>query len=167
MHLLRQMLKMEAVLRPLDFDSTQLAYELTMIDKELFLKIPEKELEILLSHRNSKNTPNINTFIAFSHRISNLIATEVIREDNLEVSLENCVLEKIQNRLFQVRAKIMVRFINVASKCERLNNFHSCLSVLSGLQCASVYRLHGTWAHLRKYYSMKYLQVSQTKSIFK
>lgn len=68
-----------------DFDSTVLAEQLTMIDKELFLKIPSEELSILVWQQNAKNTPNISAMLAFSHRTSSLIASEVLKDESEKV----------------------------------------------------------------------------------
>lgn len=80
------MLRMDVVLSAWDFDSTTLAQQLTMIDKELFLKIPTSELGVLLWQQSSKNAPNIGALLAFSHRITCLVATEVLRDDSEKVN---------------------------------------------------------------------------------
>lgn len=79
------MLRMDVVLSAWDFDSTTLAQQLTMIDKALFLKIPSSELGVLLWQQCSKNAPNIGALLAFSHRITCLVATEVLRDDSEKV----------------------------------------------------------------------------------
>lgn len=84
------MLRMDVVLSAWDFDSTTLAQQLTMIDKELFLKIPSFELGVLLWQHSSKNAPNIGALLAFSHRITCLVATEVLRDDSEKV---RCVIQ--------------------------------------------------------------------------
>lgn len=79
------MLRMDVALCAWDFDSTTLAQQLTMIDKELFLKIPSSELEVLLLQQTSRNAPNIGALLAFSHRMSCLVATEILRDDSEKV----------------------------------------------------------------------------------
>lgn len=76
---------MEVAVSAWDFDSTTLAQQLTLIDRDLFLKIPPLELGVLLWQQSSKNAPNIGALIAFSHRISCLIATEVLKDDSEKV----------------------------------------------------------------------------------
>lgn len=68
-----------------DFDSTTLAQQLTMIDRDLFLKVSSTELSVLLWQQSSKNAPNIAAMIAFSHRISCLIASEILRDESEKV----------------------------------------------------------------------------------
>lgn len=83
---LRRILRMDVPLTAWDFDSTTLAYQLTLIDRDLFLKIPPVELGVLMWQQSSKNAPNIGAFIAFSHRISCLITTEILKDDNEKVT---------------------------------------------------------------------------------
>lgn len=82
---LRRILRMDVALTAWDFDSTTLAYQLTLIDRDLFLKIPPIELGVLLWQQSSKNAPNIGAFIAFSHRISCLVATEILKDESEKV----------------------------------------------------------------------------------
>lgn len=90
---LRRVLRMDVPLTAWDFDSTTLAYQLTLIDRDLFLKIPPIELGILLWQQSSKNAPNIGAFIAFSHRISCLVTTEILKDENEKVKC-NCRLSR-------------------------------------------------------------------------
>ncbi|CAH1117516.1 unnamed protein product [Phaedon cochleariae] len=136
---LKRILKVDRSLNAWDFDSTTLAEQLTMIDKDLFLKVGSVELEALLWYRSAKHAPNIAAILTFSQRISSLLATEVLKNDS----------EKS-------RARLVARFINVANKCHRMSNFHTCKTVLSGLQSPAVYRLRRTWAYVRKKHSSKY-----------
>ncbi|XP_069703188.1 uncharacterized protein [Periplaneta americana] len=136
---LNRRLKMKLPLRVWDFDSITLAYQITMIDRTLFLKIPDSELGVLIWQRSSKNAPNIGAVIAFAHRISCLISSEIMK----------CSSQK-------ERARLVTKFINVADKCNRLQNFQSCHSVLAGLKSPAVYRLQHTWAYVRQHHATKY-----------
>ncbi|KAJ8939758.1 hypothetical protein NQ318_004172, partial [Aromia moschata] len=136
---IKRTLKADLTVTAWDFDSTTLAEQLTMIDKELFLKISSDELATLVWQQSAKNTPNVSAVIAFSHRISCLIASEVLKDESE-----------------RARARLMARFINVADKCHRISNFQSCRTVLSGLQSPAMYRLRRTWAYIRKKHASKY-----------
>ncbi|KAJ8964093.1 hypothetical protein NQ317_004946 [Molorchus minor] len=136
---LKRTLKVDLSVTAWDFDSTTLAEQLTMIDKELFLKLSPDELNTVVWQQSSKNAPNISALIAFSHRISCLVASEVLKDESE-----------------RVRARLMARFINVADKCHRMSNFQSCRTVLSGLQSPAMYRLRRTWAYIRKKHASKY-----------
>ncbi|XP_049779627.1 uncharacterized protein LOC126176513 [Schistocerca cancellata] len=135
----KRKLKKNLKLTVWNFNSTTLAYQLTMIDRDLFCKIEEIEIEILLKQHSARNTPNIAAIIAFSHRISCLVATDILEQQNLKT-----------------RSLLIVRFISVAQRCDTLQNFQSCHSVLEGLQSPAIHRLHKTWERVRKEYPSKY-----------
>ncbi|XP_044729467.1 uncharacterized protein LOC123292818 [Chrysoperla carnea] len=136
---MRRKLQINTMLSIWDFDSTTLAYQLTIIDRDLFLKIKEIELGIVVWQKSCKNAPNISAIIAFSHRICCLVTTEIIKQD----------IEKL-------RSRVICRFISIADNCNRICNFQSCKSVLCGLQSPPVYRLHLTWSYIRRKYFSKY-----------
>ncbi|XP_060531514.1 uncharacterized protein LOC132705099 [Cylas formicarius] len=136
---LKRVLRLEVKLKAWDFDSTTLAHQITLIDKELFLKVSASELEVLVWQQNCRNAPNVAAIVAFSYRIGCLISTEILKDDSE-----------------RVRARLVARFINVANKCHRISNFQSCRSVLSGLQSPAIFRLRKTWAYVRKKHASKY-----------
>ncbi|KAL3266400.1 hypothetical protein HHI36_010577 [Cryptolaemus montrouzieri] len=136
---LKKSLRMDLILTAWDFDSTTLAQQLTLIEKELFIRVTSIELGIIVCQQSSKNAPNISAIIAFAHRISCLIGNEILREES----------EK-------VRARLIARFINVADKCHQMSNYQSCKTILVGLQSLAVYRLRITWAYVRKKHSTTY-----------
>lgn len=76
---LKRLLKVDVVLTAWDFNSTTLAQQLTMIDRDLFLKISGIELSVLVSQQSSKNAPNVAAMVAFSHRISCLVASDILK----------------------------------------------------------------------------------------
>lgn len=86
---MKRTLKLEIALTAWDFDSTTLACQLTLIDRDLFLKIPSIEFGVLIWQQSSKNAPNIGALEAFSHRISCLFATEILRDDSDKVLWTN------------------------------------------------------------------------------
>ncbi|VEN36627.1 unnamed protein product [Callosobruchus maculatus] len=136
---LKRVLNMDLNLTVWDFDSSTLAEQLTVIHKELFLKISAEELESLIVCKSSKYAPNFLALLSFSERISSLIASEVLRNDT-----EKC------------RARLLARLINVAQKCHKISNFQTCKTILSGLQSPAIYRLRKTWAYVRKRHASKY-----------
>ncbi|CAH0561047.1 unnamed protein product [Brassicogethes aeneus] len=135
----KRLLKIDIAVNIWDFDSTTLAEQLTMIDRDLFLKITPDELGIIIWKQNTKFAPNVSALLAFSHRISCLIAHEILK-DNME----------------KIRARLISRFINVADKCHKMSNFQSCKTILCGLQSPAIYRLRDTWAYLRKKHATRY-----------
>lgn len=80
------MLKIDIRITVWEFDSTTLAHQLTMLDKELFLKVTSWELGHVMWQQSVKNAPNVAAMIAFSFRINCLIASEILRNDSERVS---------------------------------------------------------------------------------
>ncbi|KAK6619458.1 hypothetical protein RUM43_012215 [Polyplax serrata] len=162
---LKEKLKMETEMSIWDIDSTTMAFQLTMLDTQLFLKVspvgkglgmsakvlflyndgvifpqvPPGELRLLLINRNGKSCLNLMSWIIFSHRISCLVATEILLTEDIKY-----------------RARLISRFINAAEKCHLLHNFQSCRSILSGLQSPAIYRLKLTWCQVRHNHATKY-----------
>jgi len=63
------------------------------------------------------------------NRVSNWVATEILKQDTLKK-----------------RIKVITWFIEVAEKCQELNNLNGLLEVVSGLNQGPVSRLKQTWA---------------------
>ncbi|KAK0167344.1 hypothetical protein PV327_004754 [Microctonus hyperodae] len=147
---LRSLLKMNSRITAWDLDSTTLAKQLTLIDRDLFLRIPVTEIKILIYEKSSKNAPNIYAFIAFSHRISCLITTEILGISKLSM-----------------RTRILARFINAANKCFTMGNFQSSRAIIAGLQSPAIYRLRLSWRYLKTHHSNSYRTMSKLCKIFK
>lgn len=120
---LRRLLELETRVYLRDLDSTMLAHQLTLVDRELFLRIPGQELHTIAYRRTSRDAPNFGAWVAFAHRISCLMASEILAEKKV-------------NR----RAMLVAKLLNVVRKCFEIGNFHSARSVLAGLQSPGIYR---------------------------
>ncbi|XP_066589653.1 uncharacterized protein [Prorops nasuta] len=147
---LRKLMRMELRVTAWDFDSTTLANQLTLIDRDLFFRIPGTEIETLVYQKSSRNAPNFSAFVAYSHRIYCLISTEILAVKDLKM-----------------RARIVSRFISAAKKCFDAGNFHSCRSILAGMQAPPIYRLRNTWSYLRRFHSGKYETFERLCKIFR
>ncbi|XP_029674770.1 uncharacterized protein LOC115242528 [Formica exsecta] len=147
---LRRFLKMNLRITVWDLDSTTLATQLTMIDRDLFVRIPATEIEVLIHQRSSRNAPNVGAWIAFSHRIACLTVSEILAIKQLDM-----------------RTRIMARFINAADKCFALGNFQSCRSILAGLQAPPIYRLRRSWSYLRTHHANRYESMEKLSKIYR
>ncbi|KAL6426431.1 hypothetical protein ACFW04_009127 [Cataglyphis niger] len=147
---LRRLLKMNLRITVWDLDSTTLATQLTMIDRDLFVRIPATEIEVLIHQRSSRNAPNVGAWIAFSHRIACLTVSEILAIKQLDM-----------------RTRIMARFINAAEKCFALGNFQSCRSILAGLQAPPIYRLRRSWSYLRTHHANRYESMEKLSKIYR
>lgn len=97
LHYLKQMLRFDMSLTAWDFDSTTLAYQLTLIDRDLFLKIPPIELDVLIWQQSSRHAPNFGALMAFSHRVTCIVTTEILRDDSEQVNL---IYKVVHRKLF-------------------------------------------------------------------
>ncbi|XP_014476751.1 PREDICTED: uncharacterized protein LOC106745564 [Dinoponera quadriceps] len=147
---LRKLLRMNFRITVWDLDSGTLATQLTMIDRDLFARIPATEIEVLTYQRSSHNAPNLGAWIAFSHRIACLTVSEILAIKKLDM-----------------RTRIMARFINAAEKCFVLGNFQSCRSILAGLQAPPIHRLRRSWAYLRTRHASRYESMEKLSKIYK
>ena len=63
----------------------------------------------------------------------------------LTVYREWVVYEIVSEQDLSARARILSRFLNVASSCLALNDFNALFSVMSGINSATIHRLKKTW----------------------
>lgn len=146
---LRKLLKINLKITAWDLDSTTIAKQLTLIDRDLFFRIPTTEVGIIVYKKSSRNSPNIGAWIAFSHRVACLTTSEIL------------AIKKID-----MRARILARFINAANKCFAMGNFHSCRSILAGLQSPPIYRLKKTWNYLKTRHATRYDTMGKLCRVF-
>ncbi|XP_031844907.2 uncharacterized protein LOC116432346 [Nomia melanderi] len=147
---LRRLLRMDFRITIWDIDSTTLATQVTLVDRDLFARIPAEEIEIVVFQRSSRNAPNLAAWIAFSHRVACLVASEILTIKKLSV-----------------RSRIIARLVNAASKCFAMGNFHSCRSILAGLQAPPIYRLRNSWFYLRVHHANRYKAMERLCKIYK
>ncbi|XP_076235750.1 uncharacterized protein LOC143180102 [Calliopsis andreniformis] len=147
---LKRLLRMDFRVTIWDIDSTTMATQLTLIDRDLFVRIPAEEIEMLVFQRSSRNAPNLAAWIAFSHRVSCLTVSEILAIKKLDI-----------------RSRIIARLINAANKCFAMGNFHSCRSILAGLQAPPIYRLQHSWAYLRIHHASRYETMEKLCKIYK
>ncbi|XP_015118333.1 uncharacterized protein LOC107042000 [Diachasma alloeum] len=146
---LRRLLKPNFKTTIWDLDSTTLAKQLTLIDRDLFLRIPSSEIEIIIFQKSSRNAPNMGAWVAFSHRISSLTSSEILMTKKLEM-----------------RTRMLARLINSANKCFSMGNFNSSRSIIAGLQSPPVYRLRSTWSYLKTHHATRYETFTRLCRVF-
>ncbi|XP_017880543.1 uncharacterized protein LOC108625228 [Ceratina calcarata] len=147
---LTRLLRMDFRITIWDINSNILATQLTLIDRDLFVRIPAEEIEILVFQRSSRNAPNFAAWIAFGHRVSCLTVSEILAV-----------------RKLTMRGRIIARFINAARKCFSMGNFHSCRSILAGLQAPAIFRLRHTWSYLRTHHALRYEAMERLSKLYK
>ncbi|CAL8350290.1 unnamed protein product [Merluccius merluccius] len=113
----------------------EIAEQLTLLDHLVFKVIPYEEFFGQGWMKNDKNerTPYIMKTTKHFNDISNLIATEILKWD--DVNLRVGVLEK---------------WVAVADICRCLHNYNAVLEITSSLNRSSVFRLKKTWLKVSK-----------------
>ncbi|XP_064649116.1 ral guanine nucleotide dissociation stimulator-like 1 isoform X3 [Lineus longissimus] len=139
--------------KPYEFMSipnSTLAEQLTYIDADLFRKVlPHHCLGAVWSKRGkdfssqaSSITATIDQFNALTCRVISTIL--------------NCHGHKTSHR-----AKVVMKWIDIAQELRVLKNFSSLKAIISGLQSNPIYRLRKTWAAISKDYIEKFESLSE------
>ncbi|XP_065646664.1 ral guanine nucleotide dissociation stimulator isoform X3 [Hydra vulgaris] len=122
-----------------NFSAQECAEQLTLVDSELFLKVnPRESLGYFWSKRDkiqgSKPTSiklTVDHFNAVSLNVISTVLDSVDEKSHLHSTL--------------ARSKTITKWLDIALELRELKNFSSLKAILSGLQCASIYRLTQSW----------------------
>ncbi|XP_046635502.1 rap guanine nucleotide exchange factor 1-like isoform X2 [Daphnia pulicaria] len=108
----------------LDFKSSELAEQMTLLDAELFLRIEIPEVLVWAQEQNEEKSPNLTLFTEHFNKMSYWARSRI--------------LEQAEAR---DRERYVVKYIKIMKHLRRLNNFNSYLALLSALDSAPVRRL--------------------------
>ncbi|KAG9340728.1 hypothetical protein JZ751_020320 [Albula glossodonta] len=113
----------------------EIAEQLTLLDHMVFKVIPYEEFFGQGWMKNDKNekTPYIMKTTKHFNDISNLIATEILRCDDVNT-----------------RVSVMEKWVAVADICRCLHNYNAVLEITSSLNRSSIFRLKKTWLKVSK-----------------
>uniref|UniRef100_A0A8C2XE93 Ras protein specific guanine nucleotide releasing factor 1 n=1 Tax=Cyclopterus lumpus TaxID=8103 RepID=A0A8C2XE93_CYCLU len=113
----------------------EIAEQLTLLDHLVFKVIPYEEFFGQGWMKNDKNekTPYIMRTTKHFNDISNLIATEILRCDDVVT-----------------RVLVIEKWVAVADICRCLHNYNAVLEITSSLNRSSVFRLKKTWLKASK-----------------
>nr|prf guanine nucleotide-releasing factor [Rattus norvegicus] len=119
----------------------EIAEQLTLLDHLVFKSIPYEEFfgQGWMKADKNERTPYIMKTTRHFNHISNLIASEILR--NEEVS---------------ARASTIEKWVAVADICRCLHNYNAVLEITSSINRSAIFRLKKTWLKVSK----------QTKSLF-
>lgn len=109
-----------------------MAKQITLLDFALFHEIHIEEFYRLAWSKDKykhRDAANILAFINQFNRLSNWVVYKIV----------SCLH-------FDLRVKLLRRFISLAQHLLRMNNFNGSMSIVSGLFNAAVVRLKHTWA---------------------
>jgi len=119
----------------MEWDSTEIAKQITLIDTKYFVKIQHTEL-----------IAKKNTFDAVDEKVRKATAPNVSmmtdQFNKLALWVQTCILEK---QTVDDRVKIIKKLFEVCEKLYDFGNFHSCCAIRSGFRQAGIIRLVKTW----------------------
>ncbi|KAB7500381.1 Rap guanine nucleotide exchange factor 1 [Armadillidium nasatum] len=108
----------------LDFKSSEIADQMTLLDSELFSKFGIPELLHYSRDQDEEHCPNLAQFAMQINRMSSWVKTLILRSNS------------------QDREKYYKKFIKIMKHLRKVNNnYNSCIAILSGLESADVRRL--------------------------
>uniref|UniRef100_A0A8C1E7E8 Ras protein specific guanine nucleotide releasing factor 1 n=1 Tax=Cyprinus carpio carpio TaxID=630221 RepID=A0A8C1E7E8_CYPCA len=113
----------------------EIAEQLTLLDHLVFKVIPYEEFFGQGWMKNDKNekTPYIMKTTKHFNDISNLIATEILQCEDVNV-----------------RVVVIEKWVAVADICRCLHNYNAVLEITSSLNRSSIFRLKKTWLKVSK-----------------
>ncbi|ORY33701.1 ras guanine nucleotide exchange factor domain-containing protein [Naematelia encephala] len=116
-----------------DFDTLELARQMTIMESKLFAAvIPEEMLRT-----GKKTIPELKALSNLSNQITGWVADGILNEQDAKR-----------------RASLLKFYIKLADKCLTLNNFSTMFAVLAGLNTSIVLRLKKTWDALSPKYRL-------------
>jgi len=121
--------KMVKMLKFVDINPNELARQLTLIEMEMFIKIEPREFLLYCKTKtNKKNLSNIQSILEHFQIMTNWVSSEILKPEDPNG-----------------RAQILNKFITIANKCFKLNNFNSLMEIVSSLKSEGIARLKETW----------------------
>jgi len=132
---LKKMSSTEAMKKSLvlSLSSLQIAQQLTLLEHSIFSEIKPSEFfhQGWAKADADRRSPNIRAAISRFNTTTKWIVASVLKEERLKS-----------------RVKVVRKFINVAKHLRALNNFHTLMAFLAGINDSPVYRLKYTRAEL-------------------
>lgn len=112
-----------------DFDSIEIARQLTMKQMSLFCSItPEELLESKWTKLGGADTPNVKAMSSFTTGLTNLVVDTILSHDEAKK-----------------RAQVIKQWIKITHQCSLLHNYDALMAITCGLADTSVKRLKITW----------------------
>ncbi|CAF0731973.1 unnamed protein product [Rotaria sp. Silwood1] len=109
----------------LDFHSTDISEQLTLLDSELFLKIQLSEILYMSIEKGEEYSPNLAAFTEHFNNISYWVRSRILEQNS----------QRQREIYFE-------KFLKILKHLRRLNNFNSYLAILSALDCGPLKRLN-------------------------
>lgn len=115
--------------RLLDVDPIEMARQLTIMDFKMYSSIKPVECLDKAWSRDSNNlAANIQTSIDYCNQVTTWVSDEILSQSEVKK-----------------RSTLIKYWVNVAERCRLLNNFNTCMAILSAFDNSAVGRLKRTW----------------------
>ncbi|XP_054569390.1 ras-specific guanine nucleotide-releasing factor 1 [Eptesicus fuscus] len=113
----------------------EIAEQLTLLDHLVFRKIPYEEFfgQGWMKLEKNERTPYIMKTTKHFNDISNLIASEIIRNEDISA-----------------RVSAIEKWVAVADICRCLHNYNAVLEITSSMNRSAIFRLKKTWLKVSK-----------------
>uniref|UniRef100_A0A8D1TM48 Ras protein specific guanine nucleotide releasing factor 1 n=1 Tax=Sus scrofa TaxID=9823 RepID=A0A8D1TM48_PIG len=113
----------------------EIAEQLTLLDHLVFKKIPYEEFfgQGWMKLEKNERTPYIMKTTKHFNDISNLIASEIIRNEDINA-----------------RVSAIEKWVAVADICRCLHNYNAVLEITSSMNRSAIFRLKKTWLKVSK-----------------
>ncbi len=113
----------------LDFDPLELARQFTIKESQIFCSIlPEELLATEWMKNSGSRAVNVRAMSRLSTDLANLVADCILQLDDIKQ-----------------RAKVIKRWVKIASKCLDLANYDSLMAIICSLNSSTILRLKRTW----------------------
>ncbi|KAG0756610.1 hypothetical protein G6F57_011158 [Rhizopus arrhizus] len=113
----------------MDIDVLEMARQLTIMDFKLYSSIrPIECLDKAWSREDDTVASNIRASIEYCNQITSWVSDVILSQQDMK------------------KRSVMIKYwVQVAEKCRMLNNFNTCMAILSAFDNSSVGRLKRTW----------------------
>uniref|UniRef100_A0A674GSM8 Ras protein specific guanine nucleotide releasing factor 1 n=1 Tax=Taeniopygia guttata TaxID=59729 RepID=A0A674GSM8_TAEGU len=131
-----QMVNTPSLAEPFENHSAlEIAEQLTLLDHLVFKKIPYEEFfgQGWMKLEKNERTPYIMKNTKHFNDVSNLIASEIIRNEEINA-----------------RVSAIEKWVAVADICRCLHNYNAVLEITSSLNRSAIFRLKKTWLKVSK-----------------
>ncbi|XP_039288475.1 guanine nucleotide-releasing factor 2 isoform X3 [Nilaparvata lugens] len=108
----------------INFKSSQMAEQMTLLDADLFMKIEIPEVLIWAQEQNEDRSPNLTRFTEHFNKMSFWARSRILEQQDAKD-----------------RERYVVKFIKIMKHLRKINNFNSYLALLSALDSAPIRRL--------------------------
>ena len=132
----------------LDFQSDDLAKQLTLLDAKNFHAIDFPEILAWGKEQNEEKSPNLAIYTEHFNKVSYWCRTHLLSFDKQ-----------------QDREKVYSKFLKIMKHLRRFNNFNSLLALLSALDCSAVRRLD--WPRSLQEQLSEYVALIDSSSSFR